>query len=124
MAPAKWAECDAHDLLGNAPFIRFNRQLGGGKQADAYLRKAGITPHERFELSSLPAIAMLVDRGLGVSLCPDVSLPAVRGLRVARMALADAAYRRRFGMVWTRASVRTRLIEALVQAAKAAVVES
>jgi DNA-binding transcriptional LysR family regulator len=122
MAPAKWAKRDAHELLAREPFIRFNRLLGGGKQADAYLRKAGITPHERFELSSLPAIAMLVDRGLGVSLCPDVSLPAVRGLRVTRIRLADADYRRRFGVVWPRASVRTRLIEALVRAAKAAVI--
>jgi DNA-binding transcriptional LysR family regulator len=117
MAPARWAKRDAHELLANEPFIRFNRQLGGGKQADAYLRKAGITPHERFELSSLPAIAMLVDRGLGMSLAPDVSLPAVRGLRVARIALADQSYRRRFGVIWPRASVRTRLIEALVREA-------
>ena len=57
------------------------------------------------------------DRGLGVSLCPDVSLPAVRGLRVARLALADPPYRRRFGVIWPRASVRTRLIEALVREA-------
>ena len=121
MAPARRGKRDALELLAREPFIRFNRQLGGGKQADAWLRQAGITPHERFELSSLPAIAMLVDRGLGVSLCPDASLPAVRGLRVARLPLADQPWRRRFGVIWPRASVRTRLIEALVKAAKDAV---
>lgn len=124
MAPARWGQRDAHALLREEPLIRYNRQLGGGKQADAYLRKAGIVPRERFELSSLPAIAMLVDRGLGVSLAPDASVPWWRGLRVAKLPLADQPYRRRFGIVWPRASVRTRLITALVGQAKAVVARS
>lgn len=124
MAPARWSGRDAHTLLREEPFIRYNRILGGGKQADAYLRKAGIVPRERFELSSLPAIAMLVDRGLGVSLAPDASVPWWRGLRVARLPLADLPYRRRFGIIWPRASVRTRLILALVEQARKAVSRS
>ncbi|HEV8693454.1 MAG TPA: LysR substrate-binding domain-containing protein, partial [Lysobacter sp.] len=114
MAPMKWGRRDGHALLREEPFIRYDPRLGGGKQADAYLRKHGIVPHERFELSSLPAIAMLVDRGLGVSLAPDASVPWLRGLRVARLPLPDQPYRRRFGVIWPRASVRTRLIQALV----------
>jgi len=121
MAPARWGLRDAHTLLREEPFIRYNRLLGGGKQADAYLRKAGIVPRERFELSSLPTLAMLVDRGLGVSLAPDASVPWWRGLRVARLSLADQPYRRRFGVIWPRASVRMRLILALVEQARKAV---
>jgi DNA-binding transcriptional LysR family regulator len=124
MAPAKWSERDVHTLLRDEPFIRYDRMLGGGKQADAYLRKAGIVPRERFELSSLPAIAMLIDRSLGVSLVPDASVPWWRGLRVARLPLADQPYRRRFGLIWPRASVRTRLILALVGQARKAVSRS
>ena len=124
MAPARWGQRDAHALLREEPFIRYNRTLGGGKQADAYLRKAGIVPRERFELSSLPTIAMLVDRGLGVSLAPDASVPWWRGLRVARLPLADQPYRRRFGVIWPRASVRMRLILALVEQARKAVSRS
>jgi len=115
MAPPRWARRDAHALLRDEPFIRYNRLLGGGKQADAYLRKAGIVPHERFELSSLTAIAMLVDRGLGVSIAPDAAVPWIQGMRVARLPLPDQPYRRRFGVIWLRASVRTRLIQSLVQ---------
>lgn len=118
LAPARWAKRDAHALLREEPFIRYNRSLGGGKQADAYLRKAGIVPHERFELSSLPAVAMLVDRGLGVSLAPDASVPWWRNLRVARLALPDETYRRRFGIIWPRSSVRGRLIQTLVAQAR------
>jgi DNA-binding transcriptional LysR family regulator len=124
MAPARWGQRDAHALLREEPLIRYNRHLGGGKQADAYLRKAGIVPRERFELSSLPAIAMLVDRGLGVSLAPDASVPWWRGLRVAKLPLPDQPYRRRFGIIWPRASVRTRLIDALVGQARNAVTRS
>ena len=124
MAPSRWGHRDAHALLREEPLIRYNRHLGGGKQADAYLRKAGIAPRERFELSSLPAIAMLVDRGLGVSLAPDASVPWWRGLRVAKLSLADQPYRRRFGIIWPRASVRTRLILALVEQARKAVARS
>ena len=124
MVPAKWGHREAHALLREEPFIRYNRMLGGGKQADAYLRKAGIVPRERFELSSLPAIAMLIDRGLGVSLAPDASVPWWRGLRVARLALADQPYRRRFGIIWPRASVRTRLILTLVEQTRRAVSRS
>ena len=94
------------------------RELGGGKQADRYLRKAGITPHERFELSSLAAIAMLVDRGLGVSLAPDAASPWWPGLRVAKIALPRESELRRFGVLWQRASVRGRLIRALVEQAR------
>ena len=121
IAPAKWGQRDAHALLREEPFIRYNPRLAGGKQADAYLRRAGIVPKERFELSSLPAIAMLVDRGLGVSLAPDATVPWWRGLRVVRIPLADQPYRRRLGIIWPRASVRTRLILALVQQARSVV---
>lgn len=118
MAPAKWARRDAHALLREEPFIRYNPELGGGKQGDAYLRKTGIVPRERLVLSSLPAIAMLVERGVGVSLAPDASVPWLKGLRLARLALTDQPYRRRFGVIWPRSSVRMRLIQALVEQAR------
>lgn len=121
LAPSRWGKRDAHELLRGELFIRYDRRLAGGKQADEYLRKAGIVPRERFELSSLPAIALLVDRGLGVSLAPDASVAGSRGLRVARLPLADQPYRRRCGVVWPRASVRSRLILALVEQARKAV---
>lgn len=114
LAPVRWARREAHELLANEPLIRYDRQLGGGKQAERYLRKAGIVPRERFELSSLAAIAMLVDRGLGVSLAPD-AVPSWPGLRVAKVALPERSETWRFGMLWERASPRGRLIRGLVE---------
>ncbi len=114
LAPQRWARRDPHELLASEPLIRYDRRLGGGKLADRYLRQAGIQPTERFELDSLAAIAMLVDRGLGVSLTPDIGATWWPGLRVARVPLPIATRSRRFGLLWRRSASRNRLIRALV----------
>jgi DNA-binding transcriptional LysR family regulator len=117
LAPSRLARRDPHELLRTSPLIRYDRNLGGGKQADRYLRAAGIVPQERFELSSLLAIAMMVDRGLGVSLVPDIASPLLEGQRVAKIALPMPSQPRRFGVLWQRASPRLRLIRGLVDSA-------
>ncbi|MGF6935021.1 DNA-binding transcriptional LysR family regulator [Paraburkholderia sp. UCT70] len=98
----------------NAPFIRYDRALGGGKLADQYLRRAKIAPRELFELNSLMAIALMVDRGLGVSLVTDIGTPLTKGLRLARLELPKSTEPRRFGMLWSRASQRSRLIRGMI----------
>ena len=121
LAPARLARRDPHQLLQSEPLIRYDRALGGGKQADRYLHRAGIIPRERFELGSLAAIAMMVDRGLGVSLVPDIASPLTAGLRVAKIALPLASEARHFGIVWQRASARARLIRGLIDSARGVV---
>ncbi|ODP32264.1 LysR family transcriptional regulator [Pandoraea sp. ISTKB] len=118
LAPKALADVDPHTLLQREPFIRYDRSLGGGKQADQYLRAAKIVPHELFELNSLMAIAMMVDRGLGVSLAPDIVSPLTAGLNIARLPLPAPAEHRRFGLLWHRASARARLIKGLMGCAE------
>ncbi|MCP3710174.1 LysR family transcriptional regulator [Paraburkholderia sp. CNPSo 3274] len=115
LAPAKFARADPHDLLRREPFIRYDRALGGGKQADQYLRRAKIAPRELFELNSLMAIALMVDRGLGVSLVPDIGTPLTKGLRLARLPLPEETEPRRFGILWSRASSRSRVIRGMIE---------
>lgn len=86
-------------------------------QGERYLRAAGIVVRERFELSSLLAIAMMVDRGLGVSIVPDIASPLLDGQRVAKTPLPSASGRRGFGVLWLRSSPRPRLVRTLVQCA-------
>ena len=117
LAPSRLARRDPHELLRTSPLIRYDRNLGGGRQADRYLRAAGIVPQERFELSSLLAIAMMVDRGLGVSLVPDIASPLLAGQRIAKIELPIASEARRFGILWLRSSARLRLIQGLVGSA-------
>lgn len=119
LAPAQWAGEDPLALLAREPLIRYDRHQWGGQQADQYLRQAGIVPRERFELNALGAIAVMVDRGLGVSLVPDWVRPWPEGLRVVRLPLPPPVPVRRVGLIWSRASQRLRLVEALREEAAA-----
>ena len=120
LAPKSMAGRDPHELLATQPLIRYDRNQWGGRQADDYLRANGIVPRERFELNALNAIAVMVDRGLGVSLVPDWAQPWPEGLRLVRMPLPNPAVPRRIGIVWSRSSVRVRLVTVLLQESRKA----
>ncbi|MGS1076719.1 LysR family transcriptional regulator [Pseudoxanthomonas beigongshangi] len=119
LAPAAMAGRDPHELLASQPLIRYDRNQWGGRQADEYLRNAGIVPHERFELNALNAIAVMVDRGLGVSLVPNWARPWPEGLDLVRIPLPNECVPRRIGMVWSRSTVRIRLVTVLLQESQA-----
>lgn len=124
LAPRRLAHLDPHELLRSQPLIRYDRQLGGGQMVERYLRAAQIAPHERFELSSLVAIAMMVEKGLGVALVPDTALAWPDSQDVVRLALPMPQEDvRRFGVIWLRASARLPLIHHLVECARAVVAE-
>ena len=122
LAPLALAGRDPHELLATEPLIRYDRQQWGGRQADQYLRLAGIVPRERFELNALNAIAVMVDRGLGVSLVPDWARPWPEGLRLVRIPLPHDFEPRRVGVVWSRSTIRIRLVTVFVQECRAAIV--
>ncbi|HQQ68917.1 MAG TPA: LysR family transcriptional regulator [Alicycliphilus sp.] len=124
LAPRSLAHLEPHALLRSQPLIRYDRALGGGQMVERYLRAAQIAPRERFELSSLVAIAMMVEKGLGVALVPDTALTWPDGQGVVRLALPmQQTEVRRFGVIWLRASARLPLIHHLVDCARAVVVE-
>lgn len=114
IAPEAVGVGDPRRLLSEQPFIRYDRNHWGGRLADGYLHHLGITPTERFELDALEAIAVMVDRGLGVSLVPDWAKPWPEGLRLARKIIPDPAYTRHIGLIWTRAGASLRLIQAFL----------
>ncbi len=120
LAPARMAGRDPHELLASEPLIRYDRHQWGGRQADEYLRNAGIVPRERFELTALNAIAVMVDRGLGVSLVPDWARPWPEGLDLVRIPLPLPSEPRRIGVVWSRSSVRERLVNVLIRESRRA----
>ncbi len=115
LVPDKLASEDPLEILRREPFLRYDRSLGGGKQADRYLRGHGIAPKERFELSSLLAIALMVHEGLGVSLVPDIGSPLTSGLKVTCLPLKDLLEPRRFGILWRRGASRARLVSAFLE---------
>ena len=119
LAPESMSHCEAHELLATQPLIRYDRNWWGGHMVDEYLRKAGITPIERFELNSLHAIAVMVDRGLGVSLVPDWAEPWLEGLRLVKLPLPLEHNSRHVGIVWNRSSIRIRLLDAFLKEVRA-----
>ncbi|MBI0432692.1 LysR family transcriptional regulator [Roseomonas sp. KE0001] len=118
LAPAALAGRAPHRLLAEEPFIRYDRNQWGGRLADRYLREARIRPRDRIELDALDAIALLVDRGLGVSLVPDWAPPWPAGTALAKHPLPRPFPPRRIGLIWARGGARGRLVEAFWQAGR------
>ena len=121
LAPKSGRLRDPRVLLATQPFIRPQRNSWLGQLVDGYLRRAHIRPHERFELDTLEAIAVMVDRGLGVSLMPDWAPPWPEGLSLLKLPVPHGdQFSRRLGLIWSRASVRIRLVHAFLDVAIAA----
>lgn len=110
---------DVHEVLRREPFLRYDRNVVGGQLADGYLRQHGIKPHQRCELDGLDAIAVLVDRGIGVSLVPDWLMTRDAGLSLAKWPLPHAFPKRSVGLLWGRSSARMRLVQAFLSTAMA-----
>ncbi|WP_414474693.1 LysR family transcriptional regulator [Microvirga sp. M2] len=119
IVPSSMDGLDAHEVLASEPFIRYGRSFWGGRLVDNYLAQAKIRPRERFELSTLDAIAVMVDRGLGVSLVPDWSPPWPEGLSLAKLPLPLPAEPRRLGFLWMKGSARIRLLRVFLEQAVA-----
>jgi DNA-binding transcriptional LysR family regulator len=117
LAPASTRVRDPHAILASEPFIWPRRNSWVGRLVEGYLRQAGIRPHERFELDTLEAIAVMVDRGLGVALMHDWAPPWPEGLSLLKFPLPDNPFGRRLGLIWNRASVRIRLVQAFLEVA-------
>lgn len=119
LTPASMKVTDPHAVLASEPFLRYDRNVVGGQLADAYLRQHGIQPHQRCELDGLDAIAVLVDRSIGVSLVPDWMMNRYAGLSLARWPLPHPFPKRVVGMLWGRSSARIRLVQAFLSTAQA-----
>lgn len=110
-----------HAILASEPFIRWDRSLWPGRLVDAYLRKAGIRPRERYEINGIEPIAAMVDRGLGVSLLPDWKSPWPESPSLVKLPVPGGlSFARRVGLIWPRASLRLRLVRAFLEQATAA----
>lgn len=117
LAPPDTVSNDAHELMSTQPFIRYDRNVWGGRLADQYLRQHGIVPRERLEVDGLMGIACMVSEGLGVSLVPDWAPDWVDSRRVKRVPLPGRAPLRCMGIIWARHMPHSALAEAFVEEA-------
>jgi DNA-binding transcriptional LysR family regulator len=117
LTPASTRIRDPHAILATEPLIRQRRNSWVGQLVDGYLRNAGIRPRERFDIDTLEALAVMVDRGLGVGLVHDWPPPWPEGLSLRKIPLPANRFGRRMGLIWNRASVRVRLVQAFLEVA-------
>jgi len=110
IAPPGTSETDPLALLRTETFIRYDRGNWGGRIVDAYLRRSGIVPHDRFELDALDGIVALVSAGLGVAIIPDWVGPHPQGTAVTRLALPAPIPVRTVGLYSRSVSARQDLI--------------
>jgi DNA-binding transcriptional LysR family regulator len=114
LAPAAQAHRTAAELLATEPFIRYDRNNWGGRLVQSWLDAQGLTPRDWIELDQLEAIAVMVSRGLGVSILPDWAPPWPEGVDGARLPLPGPDLVRHVDAIWTRDTPTERLSRALV----------
>jgi DNA-binding transcriptional LysR family regulator len=117
MTPRDETRDDIREILRDRPVIIYDRRQWGGRHVAAWLEAEGLTTEPRFELDALDAIAVLVDRGLGVSVLPDWSGPRPEGLNVRRILLSPPAPPREIGLLAPLNGPHTHLLRVLVEAA-------
>src|SRR5262249_1675644 len=108
--PQSMSVRDPRKILRTEPFIRQDHKSWAGRLIEGYLRQARIQPHERFELDGYESIAIMVDRGLGVSLVHDWAPPWPEGLSLTKTPVGEKKWGRQVCLLWRRASVRVRLV--------------
>jgi len=117
LAPASNRVRDPHSILAAEPLIRQRPNSWIGLLVDGYLRQAGIRTRDRFDLDTLEAAAVMVNCGLGVALVHDWPPPWPEGLSLRKIPLPPNPFGRRMGLIWNRASVRVRLVQAFLEVA-------
>jgi DNA-binding transcriptional LysR family regulator len=116
IAPGSETRDDYREIIRDWPLIIYDRRQWGGRHVAAWLDAEGLTAEPRFELDALDAIAVLVDRGLGVSVLPDWSGPRPEGMSLRRIPLPSASPRE-IGMIAPLNGPRTHLLRVLLETA-------
>lgn len=98
---------DARDILGSAPFMRFEPATWTGNLVQEVIDRCGVSVQESMQLNSNEAIIELVRQGFGVSIVPqlaNVRWEADRLLRVVPLEGVDV--HRRVGLLERSAHAR------------------
>ncbi|HEY2257991.1 MAG TPA: LysR substrate-binding domain-containing protein [Variovorax sp.] len=115
VAPADLRVRDPLRTLAQEPYIRYDRNVIGGRMADEYLRRKKVLPQVRFELDGIENIARLVAERLGVSVLPDWPSAGEMAQSVRRWELPQPCPSRTVGVLWLRSQVRSALVREFVR---------
>lgn len=119
LVPGHERRTDPLEVLSTEPVILYDRNQWGGRQASTWLENTGLRYHARFELDALDAIAVMVGRGLGVSVVPEWAGPRPEGLSLRSLPLPGPTPTRVIGIAFKRHGPRSRLVTAFNRLARA-----
>lgn len=102
--------------LQQHPYIRYDPQSWGGRLAEAYLKREGLSVDPVFDLDALEAIAMLVADNVGVSLVPHWTGLERIATHCAITPVGDEEFSRELVLMTAGIHLRPHLMDALVKA--------
>ena len=122
IAPLDTPGDDPLQLLGEQPFVRYDRRSFGGRLVSGFLREQRIEVRDSLELDELEALVRMVECGLGVSLIPRAGLWLQRPARLRVLPLGELTFHRELVAVLRRAR-RQPALEALLDCLREPAVE-
>lgn len=108
---------DLKTLFRSKPYIQYNPQSWGGRQAEKFLRDQGITPNIFCTIDALSTTANMVAQGLGIAIVPDWLRDANKSYGVRWTVIEDDAYARDIILLQQHMSAKSNAIEAFKSAA-------
>jgi len=111
------------ETLKTEPYIRYDPDSWGGRQAESYLEDHNITPKIYCTIDALDTTAQMVENGLGVSLVPNWYLKGCPSGNL-RLEKVNVKYNRELIFLYQKTSGKGKIIETFVQTLKAILTEA
>lgn len=118
------AEIDPLKILAKMPYLRQTRQASVGMLAEEWLSQNNIRVHDVMEMGSLENLESMVAHGLGVSIGPDICVPAPSFERLRKLSLGPTAPARILGILTRADCSKLRLIESLLTQIRLTIAET
>lgn len=99
VAPAGLPGMDWRALLGEQPFLRYDRVSFGGRMVERFLRREGIAVRESVEIDEIAGLIHLAARGLGVALVPLVEAHSPLPREARMISLGASTFYREIGLL-------------------------
>jgi DNA-binding transcriptional LysR family regulator len=113
LVPADAPNATPQALLQQRPWIRYDRQLTGGRIAARYVQRICPQANVAIDLRSIDAIVAMVAAGLGVSVIPQPRRALLDAQAVRELRLGAQAPRRQISLVQRSADADDRNLQAV-----------
>ncbi|MGB2408756.1 MAG: LysR family transcriptional regulator [Paracoccaceae bacterium] len=114
LTPPEVLENDPLKILEKMPYLRHTRQGSVGMLAEQWLSEHNIHVRDVMEMGSLENLVSMVAHGLGVSIGPDICVPAPSFTKLKKLSLGPTAPTRTLGLLTRSDCSKLRLLNPLL----------